>query len=107
MHLDLGHCHVHKQESLIFNYPDSYLKYTLETAQNTEVAFILIFQIKSVSYRTPEAVLGFPSFMTTNKESTNLDGWIKFRIIKSHHSPCVRKIETNIKLHRLFLGEKE
>lgn len=91
MHLDLGHLHIHKQESLVFNYPDSYLKYTLERAQNTEVPFILIFQTKLVSYRTWEAVLGFPSFMTTNKGSTNLDGWIKFSIIKSHHSPASRK----------------
>ena len=107
MHLDVQHHHIHKQECLIFNYPDSYMKYTLETAQSTEEPFIFIFQSKSVSYRTPEAVLGFPSFVTTNKESTNLDGWIKFRIIKSHHSPCIRKIETNIKLYQFFLGEKD
>lgn len=66
---------------------------------------MLVFQIKSASYKIPEAVLGFPSFMTI-KKTTNLDGWIKFSIIKSYHSLCIRKTETNNKLHQLFLGKK-
>lgn len=41
MHLDLGHHHVHKHESLIFNYPDSYLKYTLENSSEYTSAFYI------------------------------------------------------------------
>lgn len=67
---------------------------------------MLMFQSRSVSYGIPEAVLGFRLFMIIRK-STNLDDWIKFSIIKSYHSLCLRKIETNIKLHQLFLQKTD
>lgn len=98
------HNHINKQQLLIFNYPDSYWKYMLETEYRS--ALYAHFSEQVCILQNPRSCAGI-SFIYDHKESTNLDGWIKFRIIKSYHGLCIRKTETNIKLHQLFLGKKD